>query len=88
MEADTMLAERIESWFEEATRKGVLQGMQQGVLQGESILLRRLLTRRFGVLPDIIETRLAHADSEQLEAWGDRVLDAKSLDEVFVETKH
>lgn len=27
LEADTMLAERIEGWFEEATRKGILQGM-------------------------------------------------------------
>jgi len=81
MEADTMLAERIESWFEEKWQ----QGMQQGMQRGEGILLRRLLTRRFGSLSDIAETRLAHASVDQLEIWGDRVLDAKSLDDVFQE---
>ena len=78
-----MLAERMESWFEEATRKGVLQGMQQG----ERGLLRRLLARRFGALPDDVASRLSGASLEQLEAWGDQVLDAKSLDEVFGEQK-
>jgi predicted transposase YdaD len=29
-----MLAERIESWFDEATQKGVRQGMQQGRAEG------------------------------------------------------
>jgi hypothetical protein len=87
MEADSMLAERMESWFEEATRKGVLQGMQQGVQQGEGGLLRRLLARRFGALPDDVVLRLSEASLEQLEAWGDQVLDAKSLDEVFGEQK-
>ncbi len=81
MEADTMLAERIESWFEEKWR----QGMQQGMQQGEGVLLRRQLIRRFGALPDSIEARLSQADIRQLEIWGDRVLDAKSLEEVFQE---
>jgi len=100
MEADTMLAERIELWFEEATRKGMLQGRQEGKLEGrqegklegrqegESMLLRRQLSRRFGALPDAIETRLNQASLEQLETWSERVLDAKSLDEVFEEAKH
>ena len=85
MEADTMLAERIESWFEEKWRQGMQQGMQQGMRQGEEVLLRRLLTRRFGALPESIEARLSQADIRQLEIWGDRVLDAKSLEEVFQE---
>jgi flagellar biosynthesis/type III secretory pathway protein FliH len=81
MEADTMLAERIESWFEAATQKGVLlgkqEGRQEGRQEGESMLLHRLLTRRFGSLPDEIETRLAQASLEQLETWGGRARDAQ-----------
>jgi predicted transposase/invertase (TIGR01784 family) len=92
MGADTMLAERIEHWFEEATKKGVQQGrqegIQQGMQQGEGILLRRQLIRRFGTLSNVIEARLTQASTEQLESWGDRILDAKSLDEVFGEAKH
>ncbi len=76
-----MLAETIEGWFEEKWQQGMKQGMQQG----EGILLRRQLTRRFGVLPDDVVFRLAQANIEQLEIWGDRVLDAKTLDDIFQE---
>jgi hypothetical protein len=69
----------------EGIQEGMQQGMQKGKHQGEEVLLRRLLTRRFGILPEAIETRLAKADINQLEIWGDRVLDAKSLNEVFQE---
>ena len=31
---------------------------------------------------------LAAATPTQLESWGDRVLEAKSLDEVFGDTRH
>jgi hypothetical protein len=61
--------------------------MQQGKQQGEGLLLQRQLIRRFGALPDNIVALLAGASLEQLETWGDQVLDAKSLDEVFGEQK-
>ena len=79
-----MLAERMESWFEEATNKGVQQGMQQG----ESLLLQRQLVRRFGMLSAEQIARISAATPSQLETWGDRVLDAKSLDEVFCDATH
>jgi len=37
-------------------------------------------------LPATLEARLAQASIEQLETWGDRVLDAKSIDDVFDES--
>ncbi len=80
MEADSMLAERIEGWFDEATRKGVQQGMQLG----ESRVLARLLTRRFGALPTWAEQKLSQATPQELEIWTDAVLNAPTLDEVFV----
>ncbi len=71
--------------IEKGLQQGLLQGMQQGMQQGEGVLLRRLLARRFGALPETIENRLTQASVNQLETWGDRVLDAKSLDDVFRE---
>ena len=51
-------------------------------------LLQRQLTRRFGELSAAQQARLAAATPSQLETWGDRVLDAASLDEVFGDTRH
>ena len=56
---------------------------QLGMQEGEQILLQRMLTRRFGELPDWAKQRLLQADSEQLEQWADQLLDAQTLDSVF-----
>lgn len=77
-----MLAERIETWFEEATRKGMERGEARGILKGEARLLVRLLERRFGPLPSWARERIAAAEA-QLEAWGEAVLTAGSLDALF-----
>lgn len=45
--------------------------------------LARLLTHRFGALPDDALARIQHADHETLERWTDRVLTAQSLDDIF-----
>jgi hypothetical protein len=54
-----------------------------GIEQGEMMLLRRMLTKRFGNLPEAIEVRLSQASIADLELWSDRLLDAKTLAEVF-----
>lgn len=69
------LAERFDEWAQ--------QHRQEGIEKGEALLLQRQLVRRFGDLPSDILSRIAAASSEQLELWGDRVLDAKTLAEVF-----
>ena len=64
-------------------QKGRQKGRQEGRQEGEQILLQRMLTRRFGEFPDWAQKRLLQANSEQLEQWADRLLDAPSLDTVF-----
>jgi hypothetical protein len=59
------------------------RGIATGELKGEKQLLRRLLIRKFGRLPDEVEQRLHEADTEQLEQWADNVLFAQTLAEVF-----
>ena len=83
-----MLAERIETWFEEATRKGLEKGIQQGLHLGEARLLAKLLERRFGPLPQAVTDRLVAATEAQLNAWGEAVLSAPSLDAIFGEGRH
>jgi predicted transposase YdaD len=64
--------------------KGLQQGRLEGRLEGEAAVLKRLLTRRFGPLPEWVEPRLTQADQMELERWIDRVLDAPSLTGVFM----
>lgn len=81
------LAERFDTWAQQHEQKGIEkgidQGIQKGIAKGEALLLQRLLTRRFGALPNDIVGKIAAATSAELELWGDRVLDAASLEEVF-----
>jgi len=46
-------------------------------------VLKRLLVRRFGHLPEWTVKRLESAASEDLEQWAERVLDARDIEEVF-----
>jgi len=92
LEADTMLAETIDSWFEEATRKGFEEGyrlgFRLGFREGYMKQASKQLERRFGPLPQAVSARLAGATEAQLEAWGEAVLTAPTLDAVFSEGRH
>lgn len=81
------LAERFDQWAQKyeqkGLEKGIEQGIEKGIEKGEALLLQRLLTRRFGTLPSDVVGQIAGATAAQLEQWGDRVLDAASLEEVF-----
>ena len=63
-------------------------GEKKGRQEGEAALPRRLLVRRFGALPAWAEECLAQASLEQLETWGDRMLDAATLAEVLGHPGH
>ncbi|MBF0181957.1 MAG: DUF4351 domain-containing protein [Magnetococcales bacterium] len=53
--------------------------------KGKAETLTRQLQRRFGALPDWADEKIANATSLSLEEWSLRVLDARSLDEVFAD---
>jgi hypothetical protein len=78
-EVQSMLAERVTEWTEQWEQ----QGIEKGILKGEAIFLVRLLERRFGTLDETSRVRILQADSETLLQWGDQVLTATTLAEVF-----
>ncbi len=57
----------------------------EGESEGEARLLRKQLIRRFGPLPAWAEAKLVGAEPVQLETWGERVLEAATLEAVFAE---
>ncbi len=69
--------------IQKGMQQGIEQGMQQGMQQGESTLLLRLLQRKFNDVPDNYRQRIQSANTETLLTWADRVLDSKTLEEIF-----
>ncbi len=69
--------------FEEyALKRGRQEGLQEG-RAGIQRILRHQLQRRFGELPEWAEARLGSATLEDLESWGERILDAVLLEDIF-----
>jgi len=59
------------------------RGEEKGGKQGEITLLRRMLEKTFGTLPDWAVRKLEAADLATLESWGLRLLELGSLEEVM-----
>lgn len=69
--------------LEDGKAAGRREGEAKGRREGEAALILRLLARRFGALPEDVEARVREANADTLARWGDRVLDARTLDAVF-----
>ena len=70
--------------IQKGLEQGLEQGLSQGQAEGERTLLLKQLQRRFGELdPTTTKQRLDNASTEELERWGENVLEAQTLEEVF-----
>ncbi len=83
-----MLEECVDSWVDywegKGEEKGLQKGLQKGLLEGEALVLRRQLRKRFGELPDWAQAKLANASTDELESWAEAILDAKTLQAAFL----
>lgn len=70
--------EIVTSW----QREGRAEGRAEGLVEGQRLLIERLLTRKFGILPEGITTRLAQLAASQLTALGEALLDFTALPDV------
>jgi flagellar biosynthesis/type III secretory pathway protein FliH len=94
-EVDTMLAEKIDRWnrelrekslqegLQEGLQKGLQKGLQEGLQEGEARFLLRQLRLKFGPLESEVEELVRSADADRLLRWGERILTAESLQDVF-----
>ena len=69
--------------LQEGRQEGRQKGLQEGRQEGEVALLIRLLVKRFGNVSESVESRLIQASIADLELWSDRILEAKSLTDIF-----
>ena len=82
-EVVTIAQALIERGKAEGLAAGKTVGKAEGVAEGEAKSLLRLLERRFGSLPEWARERVSAASLEQLDAWLDGVLDARSPDDLL-----
>ena len=73
----------IQEGIQKGIQKGVQKGIQEGRQEGEAALLLRLLERKFGRVDPKTRKRVQSADAERLLDWGERVLTAERLEDVF-----
>ncbi|HJW87622.1 MAG TPA: DUF4351 domain-containing protein [Candidatus Brocadiaceae bacterium] len=69
--------------MQQGMRQGMQQGVQQGMQQGESTMLFRLLERKFGQVSKKVKRKIEAADSDTLLEWGEKILSASTIDDVF-----
>lgn len=68
---------------EEGHKEGRKEGHKEGRKDGQGDLLIKLLSRRFGRLPEHVLARIRIASEPQLERWAERILTAPTLDAVL-----
>ena len=59
------------------------EGEARGEARGRAEVVTKQLTKRFGALPEDIVARIKLADTATLGRWAERLLDAKTLEQVF-----
>lgn len=83
------IAERLRS---EGRTEGRMQGQTEGRMEGEVLgryaVLQRQLAKRFGrgILDFRTQERLRTATAGQLDLWAERILDARTIEDVFRES--
>lgn len=77
----------IQKWFDHQMQQGLERGIEQGIGQGQGLLLQKQLSKRFGALPHALLQKINEGTAPQIEVWGERVLYAATLEEVFAEPR-
>lgn len=66
-------------------QKLILKERTEGRTEGRAEQLLLMLRKRFGALPDDLPYRVNSGSIADLDRWAERILDARSLDEVFAD---
>lgn len=81
---DIMTHDVLGPTFRKGRKEGLQEGRQKGRKEAGMAILRRLIAKRFGVAPSKVDKRLLKLSVAELEDISLRVLDAKTIDELFV----
>ncbi|UNU24615.1 Rpn family recombination-promoting nuclease/putative transposase [Microcoleus vaginatus] len=74
--------EKREMFFEDQ-RGAIIKSRQEGIIEGQTALILRLLVRRTGEIPPEIQTRIQQLSLEQLDDLGEILLDFSSQEDLI-----
>ena len=79
-----VISKAAQEFIKEGVRRGRKAVWKETTLGTEAkILLLLLLSQKFGSVPERIEKRVRSASLGQLEAWLDRFVEARTMEDVF-----
>ncbi len=82
-EVKEMLTTYEERGIQKGIQQGIVQGVQQGIVQGQRRTLLLMMRRKFGNLPDSVQSRVESiTDSNELDSLSERLIAAATLDEM------
>ena len=82
-ETESIVMTLAQQWYEEGRVEGEAKGRVEGEAKGRAELLLKQLRLRFGSFPAPVVDRVRTASIDDLDRWGERILEAASLDELF-----
>lgn len=87
MKLDLNKEKTIMTLAERLRKEGRMEGKLEGEVLGRHAVLQRQIGKRFGkdILDIRMQERLRCATAEQLDLWAERILDARTLEDVFRE---
>ncbi|WP_083896739.1 DUF4351 domain-containing protein [Oscillatoria acuminata] len=68
-------------WGQSILEEGERRGEQRGREEGGRRIIKRMVRRRFGEVPELVETTLPRLNVEQLEELAECLIEVNSLDE-------
>jgi Domain of unknown function (DUF4351) len=85
----TILSQAYLEWEQQTEQRALQRGLQQGLQQGQASLVLKLLTQRFGKVPEKLQNQIKTLSVTQLEELGEVLLDFIRLQELvdWLETK-
>ncbi len=84
-EAQRYLSPELQGEIMTIAQQWEAEGIQKGIQKGEAAMLMRQIRHRFGEVPKPITQQISKADPQTLLIWGEKVLDATNLEEIFAE---
>jgi hypothetical protein len=70
-------------WFQNVCEKAHAAGFAVGFARGQARALILFLEMRFGEMPASLRQRILSADTNTLDVWVDRAVDARDLESIF-----